>query len=713
MLPAAAIIANVDTVLVMADPNQRIEQDKTYAARNPWSSSGRWGILRNPETIWVTDALGSSTNVHCARLTLCKRCGPQLTAFCNRVFSFLGDFQSHTCAPNTRLKFNFYSGENWWPASSMPHGVWRSSSDEVAWHERLFRCLGATILVQLVDLERSADGQWDCNAMVVLVACYLHRVIGPLSAYLKELVGAARLEGRLRHTVDANVQVCIVDTLTGPTAEVTHIIRHRRVTTATDQHRGLQSDPRRLYVALTRGKISTTVWMEKEPFGMPWRRTERVRRSENATDAEAQTFLYRMFDAIQEFAIPAEDADEAPLPFEEQCAAVLSAADNSWRNVGPPSKVVEEGGWACLDDFLTHTGSIDDLFTESIRGARSRGIDAATNAPLNFGRIRPALATVSAAFMANDIEHAINLGCKLVNGIVTTAVGKTGLQISVPTVDVPQLLQSFSDGTAIDGEPMIRSLLAVVWGLYEAVCEPQNHEELIQVVHAHKTEDREIEGCRWWSRCCNSDREASILEAPAAAHRKKRRCYAYLGGGALSVASSTLLQNIVVKTKTRDMGACVIAACALLSQASQDEHRVRPCHEMFIAAEDVAENDDNLIEILDSDEDEPGMPAATGADRVQYETPGLEFATLCETTLAKAAAHLGLNNNASAAEAAQILRSWAADLAAAAGPAAAPPRPPGVQTAPAPRPWPAASSSSSTWWGSTGWEYDSQRWRTD
>ena len=230
MLPAAAIIANVDTVLVMADPNQRIEQDKTYAARNPWSNSGRWGSLRNPETIWVTDALGSSTNVHCARLTLCKRCGPQLTAFCNRVFSFLGDFQSHTCAPNTRLKFNFYSGENWWPASSMPHGVWRSSSDEVAWHERLFRCLGATILVQLVDLERSADGQWDCNAMVVLVACYLHRVIGPLSAYLKELVGAARWEGRLRHTVEANVQVCIVDTLTGPTAEVTHIIRHRRVT---------------------------------------------------------------------------------------------------------------------------------------------------------------------------------------------------------------------------------------------------------------------------------------------------------------------------------------------------------------------------------------------------------------------------------------------------------------------------------------------------
>ena len=233
------------------------------------------------------------------------------------------------------------------------------------------------------------------------------------------------------------------------------------------------------------------------------------------------------------------------------------------------------------------------------------------------------------------------------------------------------------------------------------------------MVHAHKSEGRQVEGLRWWSRCCNSDREASILEAPEAGHRKKRRCYAYLGGGQLSVASCTLLQNIVVKTKTRDMGACVIAACALLSQASEDKHRVCARHELFIAAEDVAENDDKLIEMdqSSSDDDEPGTLAATGADRVQYKTPGVGFARLCEATLAKAAAHLGLKDNASAAEAAQILRCWAADLAAAAGPAAAPPRPPGVQTA-APRPSPAASSSSSTWWGSTWREHDSQWWRS-
>ena len=319
----------------------------------------------------------------------------------------------------------------------MPHGVWRTSSDEVAWHDRLFRCLGAAIVVQLARLEHSAHGQWDCTAMVVLVACYLHRLVGPLAAYLKELVEQAKVQGCLQHTVAANVQVCIIDTLTGPTAEVVHIIRHRRVTTEADQHKGIQSDPHRLYVGLTRGKISTTVWMEKEPFGMPDRRAAPVRRSEHASDAAAQTFFNKQFDAIQALNLPVEDVDTAPIPFAQQLAAVLDGASAAWRNVAPPSKVIEEGGWANLDKFLADGSQIEPLFQESLGQARARGIEAASNVPLNFARVRPAMASVSEAFRSNDIEHAIQLGCKLVNGIVTTAVGKTGLQISVPTVDVP------------------------------------------------------------------------------------------------------------------------------------------------------------------------------------------------------------------------------------------------------------------------------------
>ena len=96
---------------------------------------------------------------------------------------------------------------------------------------------------------------------------------------------------------------------------------------------------------------------------------------------------------------------------------------------------------------------------------------AAPNAPVNFGANRPALASVSEAFKHNGITNAIELGRKLVNGIVITHIGKTRLQLSVPTVDVPDMLQGFSVGQITDGEPMIRSFLTVVWGLYEAVCE--------------------------------------------------------------------------------------------------------------------------------------------------------------------------------------------------------------------------------------------------
>jgi hypothetical protein len=152
--------------------------------------------------------------------------------------------------------------------------------------------------------------------MMVLVACYLHRLVGPLGASLKELVQQAKLQNLLRYTVEANVQICIIDTLTGPTADVVHIIRHRRVTQDADQHKGNQSDPHRLYVGLTRGKISTTVWMEKEPFGMPASRAARVSPATHANDAAAQTFFDKMFDAIQELNIPVQDVDTGfDLPF--------------------------------------------------------------------------------------------------------------------------------------------------------------------------------------------------------------------------------------------------------------------------------------------------------------------------------------------------------------------------------------------------------------
>ena len=164
------------------------------------------------------------------------------TRFCQHVFPFLSDFQSHGVAPATVLRFNFYSGSGWWSASSMPQvGARTHSLAKVVWHEWLFRCLAATILiVQLIALEAQLE-TWGPTAMAVLVVCYLHRLAQPLAVYLEP-----SRKGLLRCASATNVQVCIVDTLTRPTSEISHITRHRHVAQAEDPHEGNEADLHRL-----------------------------------------------------------------------------------------------------------------------------------------------------------------------------------------------------------------------------------------------------------------------------------------------------------------------------------------------------------------------------------------------------------------------------------------------------------------------------------
>ena len=53
--------------------------------------------------------------------------------------------------------------------------------------------------------------------------------------------------------------VCILDTLTGPTSVISHITRHRRLSSEADHHQGEQTNPLHFYVAWTRARKSTTV----------------------------------------------------------------------------------------------------------------------------------------------------------------------------------------------------------------------------------------------------------------------------------------------------------------------------------------------------------------------------------------------------------------------------------------------------------------------
>ena len=81
--------------------------------------------------------------------------------------------------------------------------------------------------------------------MAVLVV--LQRLARPLAVYLNEVVEGAKSKGLLRCASAANVQARIVDTLTRPTSEISHIARHRRVAQqAEGQHKGNHTDLHRM-----------------------------------------------------------------------------------------------------------------------------------------------------------------------------------------------------------------------------------------------------------------------------------------------------------------------------------------------------------------------------------------------------------------------------------------------------------------------------------
>ena len=66
------------------------------------------------------------------------------------------------------------------------------------------------------------------------------------------------------------------------------------------------------------------------------------------------------------------------------------------------------------------------------------------------------------------------------------------------------------------------------------------------------------------------------------------------------------MQNIVAEVKPWEAGACVVAAATLLSRVAEDGRRVVPRADLWIAAEDVAEDEEKLDMLL-------GLDGAVGA----------------------------------------------------------------------------------------------------
>ena len=104
---------------------------------------------------------------------------------------------------------------------------------------------------------------------MVVVVVYLQRVAHPLREFLDHVFGHPAVQNLVRPFDAKNVKVWVLDTFQGLTADIVHVIRGSRQPGAQDQYWGIQSDLRREYIAYTRGRLCTAVWLDSLPFGIP------------------------------------------------------------------------------------------------------------------------------------------------------------------------------------------------------------------------------------------------------------------------------------------------------------------------------------------------------------------------------------------------------------------------------------------------------------
>ena len=146
------------------------------------------------------------------------------------------------------------------------------------------------------------------------------------------------------------------------------------------------------------------------------------------------------------------------------------------------------------------------------------------------------------------------------------------------------------------------------------------------------------------------------------------------------------------------MGACVVAAAALLRRISGEGHRVLPSHpELFIGAEDAMDNENKLAVLMHNDDDAVAEEPPTQAREL--------FAALCDVVTTKAAAAFRLANGAKFTEAAQPLQQWAAGVTVAsrASDSEPPPPPPPPPSGPRPLRYPPPLQPSSDPHGAQSW----------
>ena len=568
---------------------------------------------------------------HVSGLNQCKRCGPAITEFLSSLLTpmrqQLSCFQSSSMAPPTSLHHIIYAGSGWWSWEELcnykrtaanrarerkrSYDAWQvcysatnSTNEHVVWHEMLFRHL----LVQ-VDWELRHEME---AGEKMLIICFLRRVSKPIAALL-----AAFLSKEDAKRVD----VVLLDSARGLTADRVHVIYSSRFVGRYDQFLGIQADPSRLYVAYTRGRLATTVWMEREPLGFPneecwedWMPTFTSHPAKSASSRTTQQWIQfagRRLALLHrgEVAEPAESAHSAPTEFHPR------------RQDQKPTYTWEALGGTVREDFdqFRYGESFHARLNQACEKARMKLTSArqagsrSESAPASLASIadRVVRSQVLDADMARVravgigkwmekhplppkppsvdpteeipmwLDKAIKFAMLVPNAVAISLGDKGRVQLSVPYAILPGVLveevaETQSENHLDDdvvGFGAIMWILHEMWLKHTAARSPtlrQSREEGLKFeILRHKAELKEDkEGCTWFQKSCHSDRFAVSYIDPNKGRKGRKRLYLYRGGGSLDTHQTPLVGGLVLRSETQFFAAMALVTLHFLSGCS-------------------------------------------------------------------------------------------------------------------------------------------------
>ncbi len=519
----------VQTLVLMGDENQRLENRHPAYTRAPWVKPNQELDLeeaddddnaqasgcgpsptvnprKRPFTEWLP-----STNV--GKLSECIRCGPSVCELVKQLYK-LPDFQSSPEAPDTWLWHVFYDG-NGWVQSPIPQKG-HAASRMLGWHGVLF---GSLLEMIIEDLRWLNTQQGARTEPKVLIVCPLARVGLPLSVLCSCLWDPKE------------VRVVLTSAARGRSCDFVHAIRHRRYLDKPDQYNGLQADFKRDYICYTRGRLNTVMWLEKQPYGAPFAErmppnSKHVPAREHSKLLNAilpQGWFWRVLDGKGDWRHSYEQAFECNVDSRdvEEIARVLGEC---WDKCSDPASHLPRIGtpadqydnlFVALEALLSGENSDDvnlqvwgQFITAARPEVRAKGFDQ--SAAEHF-RPLPDNPDVN-PWDQDFFGYARGFGLLIAPccTVELSAHPDKGLTRVAAPFMAPEKF-----GVKDDVEPMLTSFAVVVWRMCKVFQPDLIEGAQLRLAH-HKAEVfKEDSSTDWWlNKSCESNRRATVILHP-------------------------------------------------------------------------------------------------------------------------------------------------------------------------------------------------------